>query len=397
MSKRGKMACPDCLNEIEYAAERGGQAIQCPHCNAPVRLQVVVSRSRAPSARTMLERESETLDQPKSRFDESGPEVFQPAAFALFFGVVAALLCGGLFLTRAPWPGVLLGCGAIFSGLVGLMLAIFAIVNIRLNPGIYSGWGFAIPGALLSLAFGFLVPVRPAFESFVAVNTRTSHSSLLENFSKVAAAHFLYAGTAGPLPADLTDPAGRPLLSWRVALLPALGEQELFNRFHLDEPWDSPHNRKLVALMPARYRCSSQSLPSGFTSCQHATGPGLAFANGAEPVLFERFDKGDGRDQTIMLVQTTADAAVEWTRPADWHLDPEKPETGLASLEPEGFAGLADGQVVRLDAELPAQNLLAWFTVAGKDSIAPPEPKTSPSETREADPDSTPSDKKPQD
>src|SRR5262249_5899033 len=37
---------------------------------------------------------------------------------------------------------------------------------------------------------------------------------------------------------------GKALLSWRVTLLPYLEQQNLFNQFHLDEPWDSPHNIK---------------------------------------------------------------------------------------------------------------------------------------------------------
>src|SRR5262249_53399784 len=40
---------------------------------------------------------------------------------------------------------------------------------------------------------------------------------------------------------------GRLSLSWRVALLPKLGYEDLFKRFHLYEPWDSPHNLPLLA------------------------------------------------------------------------------------------------------------------------------------------------------
>ena len=46
------------------------------------------------------------------------------------------------------------------------------------------------------------------------------------------------------------DPEGKPLLSWRVYVLPHMEQQALFNQFHLDEPWDSEHNRKLIDQMP---------------------------------------------------------------------------------------------------------------------------------------------------
>ena len=51
-----------------------------------------------------------------------------------------------------------------------------------------------------------------------------------------------------------TDKAGKPLLSWRVQLLPYLGEEKLYKEFHLDEPWDSEHNKKLIARMPDVFR-----------------------------------------------------------------------------------------------------------------------------------------------
>src|SRR5688572_25637350 len=54
-------------------------------------------------------------------------------------------------------------------------------------------------------------------------------------------------------PAVVTDKAGKPLYSWRVALLPFLEQQELHKRFKLDEPWDSPANQKLLTETPRCY------------------------------------------------------------------------------------------------------------------------------------------------
>src|SRR5262249_7254639 len=49
------------------------------------------------------------------------------------------------------------------------------------------------------------------------------------------------------------DAKGKPLLSWRVAILPFIEEEALYRQFKLDEPWDSPHNKKLIPLMPKTY------------------------------------------------------------------------------------------------------------------------------------------------
>ena len=56
-------------------------------------------------------------------------------------------------------------------------------------------------------------------------------------------------------PAFSSSKDGKPLLSWRVLILPFLDQNSLYQEFHVDEPWDSPHNRALVAKMPAVYRC----------------------------------------------------------------------------------------------------------------------------------------------
>ena len=50
--------------------------------------------------------------------------------------------------------------------------------------------------------------------------------------------------------AAISDKDGRPGLSWRVAILPYLGQKSLYEKFKLDEPWDSPHNKPLLAEMP---------------------------------------------------------------------------------------------------------------------------------------------------
>jgi hypothetical protein len=54
-------------------------------------------------------------------------------------------------------------------------------------------------------------------------------------------------------PAVVYGKDGKPLYSWRVLLLPYLDEQELYQQFQLDEPWDSPHNLQLLPRMPGFY------------------------------------------------------------------------------------------------------------------------------------------------
>ena len=76
-------------------------------------------------------------------------------------------------------------------------------------------------------------------------------------------------GTApvGKPPAALRDSGGLPLLSWRVLLLPYLGHNDLYRRFHLDEPWDGPHNKALLAEMPEVYAPPEAAVIDGLATC----------------------------------------------------------------------------------------------------------------------------------
>ena len=84
-------------------------------------------------------------------------------------------------------------------------------------------------------------------------------SQCVNNLKMIALAmHNYHSSKKSFPPAYNQGPDGKPLLSWRVHILPYLDQQQaLYDEFHLDEPWDSPHNKALIAKMPAVYACPS--------------------------------------------------------------------------------------------------------------------------------------------
>ncbi len=92
--------------------------------------------------------------------------------------------------------------------------------------------------------------------------SQPAQSQIVKNHLKqVALAMLLYHQVYRHFPpAAIKDAHGQPILSWRVRLLPYLGEFALYDEFHLDEPWDSPHNKKLIAKMPGNFAPSSAKL-----------------------------------------------------------------------------------------------------------------------------------------
>jgi hypothetical protein len=144
-------------------------------------------------------------------------------------------------------------------------------------------------------------------------------------------------------PPALTSKDGKPLLSWRVAILPYLGEKQLYMQFKLDEPWDGPNNKKLLEKMPKVFAPAAGKPKEPYsTYYQVFVGPGACFVPGKQL----RFPAGipDGTSNTIMLAE--AAEAVPWTKPADLPYDPKKPLPKLGGHFPDGFhVALWDGSV----------------------------------------------------
>ncbi|HEY1065427.1 MAG TPA: DUF1559 domain-containing protein [Pirellulales bacterium] len=106
-------------------------------------------------------------------------------------------------------------------------------------------------------------------------------------------------------------------LSWRVAVLPCLEHEDLYEKFKLDEPWDSEHNKKLIAEMPAIFRVPGVELEPGRTMIVQAVGP--------ETALPLDRPAGIPDQNAVLFVQADPSKAVIWTKPDDLVVDPHTP------------------------------------------------------------------------
>ncbi len=171
-------------------------------------------------------------------------------------------------------------------------------------------------------------------------------------------------------PAAICDKDGKPLLSWRVAVLPYLGEVELYKQFHLDEAWDSPHNRPLVEKMPAIFADPDSKIQSaagtGKTTFQVPVGKETIFFNN-EGATFREITNGAAN--TIALIEVDPQRAVEWTKPADWKVDLAHPREGLGSPNRDYVtAAYADGHIQLLSRQqLDDKPLRASLTRTGSE------------------------------
>ncbi len=170
-------------------------------------------------------------------------------------------------------------------------------------------------------------------------------------------------------PAVVYGPSGEPLYSWRVAILPFMEQQELYQQFHLDEPWDSPHNRQLLARMPAAYAPppgKRKKVPVYHTVCKVFVGKGAAF-EGREGLLLPG-DFPDGSSDTLLVVE--AGEPVPWTKPEDLSYDPGEPLPDLRCLFKDGFrACMADASRRWIRKGISESSLRAAITRNGGDAL----------------------------
>ncbi|MES1213304.1 MAG: DUF1559 domain-containing protein, partial [Singulisphaera sp.] len=168
-------------------------------------------------------------------------------------------------------------------------------------------------------------------------------------------------------PRVLYSQNGKPLLSWRVQILPYLDAQKLYDEFHLDEPWDSEHNRKLIERMPDVYRSPLTAVAAGHTTYVVPVVDKGVFA-GRETLQFKEIT--DGTSNTIAVVEADADHAVIWTKPDDIEINLAEPLKGLVNNTLHGFlAAFVDGSVRLLKDTTDKENLGRLFMATDGQAI----------------------------
>lgn len=170
----------------------------------------------------------------------------------------------------------------------------------------------------------------------------------VSNLKELVLAVKAYQEATGALPTDITDDLGRPLLSWRVRILPYVDEPGLYRRINLKEPWDSKPNFDLInnSNTSRLFSCPSSNLCVGRSHYVKVLGA-----------------------KNIMLAEVDADHAPYVSEPVDLNYDPSIPLAGLAKRHHNyntpmrgGFVALADGQFRFIPEGTPDELVRELFT-----------------------------------
>lgn len=220
---------------------------------------------------------------------------------------------------------------------------------------------------LTSMVFGMLVP------AFEAARFSIEEAAPANNLKEIGLAFHNHESAFKKFPPRaITDDEGKPLLSWRVKLLPFVEESSLYNEFHMDEPWDSEHNKELLAKMPDAYKNPRVDLPEGFTTYVAPYG-----GRDEKRTIWDIENCGfrnvtDGTSNTIMFVEVNAEAAVPWTKPDDFDIAAKSLLEFLLKSPEGGVIGICDGSVYNFDDSLDEEILDALLSAGGGEVVQLP-------------------------
>lgn len=371
----------ECGRQVQARDEDVGRKARCPQCGRIMlvpdeaelrRIRQAAPDDDEPDERDERFREADDDDAPRRR--RRG----RAAADETTSGKATAALVLGIFSLCLP----------VVPAIPAIILGALALRDIGRSRGEVGGRGLAIGGIVTACcSFVLLGPVvmavgilLPAVQKVRGAAARMKDSN---NLKQLAIAMHNFNDVHGRLPqaAAFQTRDGKPGLSWRVALLPYVEQEALYQQFKLDEAWDSPHNRALLGRIPPVYlRPDQPNDGSGMTYYQVFTGPGTLFdpaapapagpAGPGKPLLGLRLpaDVPDGMANTILIA--TARNLVPWTRPDDLRYAPGDMLPPLGGHLPAGFnVAFADGSVRLVPQNTPDPVLRAAITRNGNEAV----------------------------
>ena len=210
----------------------------------------------------------------------------------------------------------------------------------------------------------------PYFEIAARINeqnqAKVAAAQSMGKVKNIATALLAYHKDKGKFPPAATlSKEGKPLLSWRVQILPYLGHNLLYKQFKQNEPWDSEHNKKLIRRIPPSFRETQDDLNKGTTPFQAPVGLATIFPPGGTGT--NSIQIINELSNTIMIVKVPEDKSSIWTKPEDWEIDVNLSAKDLL----KGFTNAivfacADGEVKTMPLKVAEDNIKSMLAIEGK-------------------------------
>jgi hypothetical protein len=215
----------------------------------------------------------------------------------------------------------------------------------------------ASPDVFAKLAKVIAAPAREQASQVMVTNAMKQVGLAIHNY---------YASEKSLPPLYYSSPDGTPLLSGRVALLPHIEQQAMYNAVRLDQAWNSEANRQFFSTLIPVY-CQSPQLGAK-TTIRFPVYPGSLWHGQGPPKDFR--DVKDGTSNTIAAINAPEHAAIEWANPQPWVLSVDDPMSDVFGDRVTATVVLLDGAALVLKkSEMTNDKLKAMLTIDGGESI----------------------------
>jgi len=267
-----------------------------------------------------------------------------------------------------PIAGTIVATPAMRDKLVYALIELLGSTDLRIDRNRIH---VAMSSPRSSKELGSLVSGLPPFAE--ETNKSGAAKQSASKIKQLALAMLLHEDTRGYLPpaggfryyANSKSQKSNYPHSWRVALLPFIDHEALFEQYKFDEPWDSEANKKILAQMPAVFRADNDAPDSTNTSYFVVTGPNTLFSD-AEGTRIKSVV--DGTAKTLMIVE--AKRPVPWTKPEDISYSANQPVPTLGSwVDGQFLSATSDGVVRQLSTGIDDATLRAYLTKDGRENV----------------------------
>ncbi len=225
--------------------------------------------------------------------------------------------------------------------------------------------------ATVVLGAAVVALMQPAIQTVRSAVAKSACQSNLEQIGRALQAY--HAEYDYYPPAYVVGSDGKPWHSWRVLLLPYLGDEALsvYQQYNFSQPWDSPENLRLANYMPSVYACPEHpdAHANQETTYLALVGPRTVFPPGS---VVSATQIADLPGETIAIVETSQ-SGVSWLKPQDLDVakmafeinSREDTDPGSHHQESGAHVLTISGEVYWLPSDFSPDYLSAMSTING--------------------------------
>ena len=237
------------------------------------------------------------------------------------------------------------------------------------RDGANIGASFSLPEWATQYIGTLMVSAGVALPGLQKVRNSAAIMQSQNNLKQIGIAMHAYHDVHGTFPpAAICDKKGKKLLSWRVAILPFIEQDNLYRQFKLDEQWDSEHNKQWSKMLVKVYMDPRLSNTTVNTHYKLFVGKETPF-DWLQSKKIQ--DISDGTSNTIMVV--AAGDAVPWAKPDDFDFDSTKALPDLTKPFPQLLAAFCDGSVRSINPLMKDFERIMKIVIGASDGILTPD------------------------